>query len=1337
MSKKKMDDIEIEETSDEEEIEIEETSDEEGGSTSDEGEEEIEIEETTDEEGEEEIEIEETTDEEGEEGEKDEEEKENLEYDLTSYSENSETSSLSSELKLLGDVIFKGEKYARYERAIKDKTPVNFIIKKGKEIINIVEEIDPNKNIIQNYNKFLEMGIKISPRDFIIVYYMKNKNRGKKFLIDNFNMINEIANLEKFYSQNFDDYVNNFSQRYKFLLDNTEKDFKNFEKFYKKIEEFKTYEKFDKVLGTFSIDTTTVEYNIKDGEYFFDRDNMQLIFNNLKCNSFFSYARLDGEKISSYKIFTGGNKKYENFVDLNETIEFEQYKLYLFYEFNISNKYIMDYVKIDINKSNCFINYIENTLPVIKDEMKQLIPKINFLEEKEKNISGDFEIIINNYDETKLYYLTLFSDVFSEFIYIKEDISLRSLKENIKFYYVGTEQYREFLNYSIYFNIKKLYNNKYLIDFTSKTSSPKLIKEFILILLKLFWYFDNLNKEELKYLSFVENSYTGIDGDGLGGNPNDSQVIEDKSGSKKIENLMLKEKDLFQKRIYVRSCPCVKQPVIIKKEDRKDWENYTLDGKKRNVVLFPPENSSQKVTKNYYVCPDDEFVTFSLKENPDLRSKYPLIPCCNISNFPEELYKDYDKIRENPTKYWSQREIYRGKNKSILKTLKILNSEREGIVPDYVSVFLGKIENKNFIREGVYKNSKSSLLHCCMKAFIFVDFKPQNRERIENINALKKFCNNYNSLKINEREKKVKDLRTNINIFIKFYNINVSRQELYDFRNEEVLKLLSNPEYNLNSEIFFKFFETMFIFNIFVFVYDKDLDKTYLEIPNFQDFHIRLINDNLPCIFLLRHKRRYSYDVYEIIKTEEQKDSYVFDQKYTKFMKRYLQKNNSYYIKDDKILRKNCFNNVDWSIILKDYKIISQMINSSGRTFSLSFIYNTGGDKVSIFTQSTSPLVCDNKTDIYKINKKECIKLFGKNFKTGSEGLWYPINDIELGFFVPCKDIPVAENNLSKNYLIIKNKNYRIMKLENIKICKKNSIIYLQLIRWLYFLEDKDLDSWFKKYVTRENSPSKEILVSREFSLPLRFPEKIENTKGGINYLNKYIPEIFNKKIYLYEELYHSTYRNLSNFLKTNEGLQIKSSKVLKGLLKYESDFKEHEFNKILLGNNYEMWKDKITIIEEDYICQKSPFVWKNNNTKKIYLVYNNVDNSLIISLICCKLNQLFVNTIGYNNTLNNLWKVIKVYYERYNFGWTFEKLKEYIYVMTDKKLYFNDEEKCLDYLEKNNVPFKMEDQYSYIVYGKKGDKITIIRQYIIDDNEPLEVYMFLEGGYASLIPII
>ena len=103
--------------------------------------------------------------------------------------------------------------------------------------------------------------------------------------------------------------------------------------------------------------------------------------------------------------------------------------------------------------------------------------------------------------------------------------------------------------------------------------------------------------------------------------------------------------------------------------------------------MFPPENSTHRVAKHHYTCPDDEYQTLTLRQNPDPSSEFPLIPCCNISNFPEDLYRDYDEIRKNSNRYWLLREEYRGKGKGILKTTKVLSTDRLGYLPDFVRIY--------------------------------------------------------------------------------------------------------------------------------------------------------------------------------------------------------------------------------------------------------------------------------------------------------------------------------------------------------------------------------------------------------------------------------------------------------------------------------------------------------------------------------------------------------------------------------------------------------------------------------------------------------------------------
>ena len=115
----------------------------------------------------------------------------------------------------------------------------------------------------------------------------------------------------------------------------------------------------------------------------------------------------------------------------------------------------------------------------------------------------------------------------------------------------------------------------------------------------------------------------------------------------------------------------------------------------------------------------------------------------------------------------------------------------------------------------------------------------------------------------------------------------------------------------------------------------------------------------------------------------------------------------------------------------------------------------------------------------------------------------------------------------------------------------------------------------------------------------------------------------------------------------------------------------------------------------------------------------------------------MFNNGTVYETTIKNLWSVIKSYYQSYNFGWTFEKLKLYINSKLDRETYFKNSTECLDFLIKNKISFRLEDKFSYIVYSKMNDKMTIIRKYIVDDSVPLELYGFSSGAYSSMLPII
>tara|TARA_R110002126_G_scaffold190849_1_gene338972 strand:+ start:393 stop:4385 length:3993 start_codon:yes stop_codon:yes gene_type:complete len=1276
------------------------------------------------------------------------------------------SSSFSSELRLVENIILKGEKYSIFQKAVSTNTPEKFIFKIDGDFLSAKIKISNSMNIVDNYDFFYTRGIKINPADFIMLFYIANKNKDKQYLIDNFNMFKDISNKkEPYFVEAFDDYAKKFNNYYKFLIDKTKEEYKKFEDFYSKVDKLKSSQDINRVTESFVENSTEVEISIRDENYMFDVENAKIIFNNFQMTDKFPFARLNLNGEILYKVYTQANN-VETYVEENEAMEFIDNTIYIFYSITINNKLYTNKLMINLETSKMTLEYPSDGLGIIKENIVKFYPTIEFLASDEKNMTGEFEITFKNFDETKLYYLTLFDKTFSEFLFVRELSSPRSLKEKLKFYYVGTEDVRKYVNYSVYFNMEKLQGDKYIVNFTSKKHSPRLIKEFMVVLSKLIGYYQNIPEETMLYYNIITKPYTGIDGDGLGGKEEDRMIAEKQKSKKKIDSLVIKNKKLFSKNFYARSCTCQKQPIVVPEEDVEDWKNYTLDGKKRNVVLFPPENSTHRVAKHHYTCPDDEYQTLTLRQNPDPSSEFPLIPCCNISNFPEDLYRDYDEIRKNSNRYWLLREEYRGKGKGILKTTKVLSTDRLGYLPDFVENLLRELDNRKFIREGVAKNSKSSLLHIMMKIYpdieklVTIDNQKQNkvfRDIMKNYEKYSQFNN------VSDKNKYIFKLRYGI---VKEILIpQISSQETYQFTEDEVIEMFGSYSKTLESEYFYKSLELIFCANIFVFVYDKDKDKTYLEIPNHNKYHIREVREELPCILILKHIRRNTFNVYEAIRAEkemeETKSNYVFSTKFTKYLKNYIL-NKSYYTinsrkkdvttkgkKESEIsVRKNPFSYINWNKILKDYVITSQMINSNGRCFAFNLEYKKGKE-MTLFIEPTFPFNVKESYLTEKASIKEIIKFFGDNYTKGEDGLWYPLNDEIYGFFVPCSD-KCTGTRKCKNYILLSCKNNIDRTYENIKIAKKNSFIFLQTIKWLFLLEDIPYQEWKEKYMIKDDKLSENIMTESYSRVPYRFPQKAKTTQEGIGYLNEYHPGVFNNnKIYLYPKLYENLDRHMLNYLKKYEGLELINKKVISNIFIHLEDYNVKKFTKIIIGKEkYRIWKSKSlqedtnrnTIYEEEDICKEFPFVWKNNTNGAVYFVQNNKENSKICSIINSLFWSITGNNKGYDMKLTTIWselmKVKDNMIEKY-FGWNMESLKEYIKEKTLKDVYFLTTKEYLNFLIQNRVPYQINKEYSYIVYSKVGEKISVTEKYIIDNRPPLELYRYSDGGFASLLDLI
>ena len=1270
--------------------------------------------------------------------------------------EETSSSTFSSELKSIEDIVLKSEQGKLFEMAEKTNTPQKFIFKINGELISAKDKIKNSKNILENYEYFFERNIKIFPKDFVMLFYIANQNKSKKNLIENFNMFSILLGNEEFYIEAFEDYKDKFERTYQIYMDKTLVDYDKFKIFYKKIEKLKPSQDINTITDTVKEYTTKVEIKVTDSDYMFDKYNAEIIFNNMKTTPEFNFIRMKLKGQNLYKFYSGDTSKYPSYIVNNDSIEAEEDTIYIFYKLNIQNIDYSGIIGINLLTSIMTLEYSGQELSLMKEKISQFYPSIKFLETSEKSMTGDFEIEFPNFDETKLYYLTLFDSIVSEFLFIREVASPRSLKENIKYYYVGTDEVRDYTNYSIFFNINRLQGDKYIVSFNSKKHSAKLIKEFIYVMNKLITRYNEQTNDKIPFYGMVTTPYTGINGSGLGGKEEDRNIVETQKYKKKIDNLYLKNKNLFSKNYYARSCTCQKQPIIIPEEDVKDWKNYTFDGKKRNVVLFPPQESTQKVTKDYYVCPDDDYPILTLRQNPDNASEYPLVPCCNISNFPEDLYKDYDKIREKPNTYWASREEYKGKGKGILKTNKILSMDREGYLPENIEKILKEIENNKFIREGVMKNNPSS--------FFFIFFKIGkeyekifDKEKLPSnyINFFNYITGEYGNYNIETKKSYFgkllnfigSDKNPGLN-FVKNFR-EIIYQETYNYNTEEIDNIIKDRTREKDSRLFYRLMEFMFCVNVYVFVYDKDTESTYLEIPENDRYHIREIREELPCVLVLKHLRKNKFSVYEVIKTEEvmneTNSKYIFPPKYNRYFKNKIYSENTYYIVENKNMeiRKNPYNNINWGKILRDYSVVSQKINRSGRTFSYNLKYEE--DKImTIFCKPTFPFNAPVSDEIFDAPKKDIVKLFGSDYKKGSEGLWYPLNDFEQGFFIYSSEIGKNEM-VCKDYLIILNKNNKVRLYENIKICKRNAHVFTQSVLWLYILEQGvDYQKWSKKYLMKDEKLDKKIFSVNYITIPPRFPKNIKTTVDGIEYLNKYLPRVFEKKmIYLYPELYDHINMYMINYLKKFIGYALKQE-VIANYYQNKADFKYNQFNQIIIGQDkFILWKEKNietnrnknSIYEQEDMAKTESFFWYNQDVKTAYYVQNNEEQSFIVSFM----NSLVWNfeelKYDYYTKPYSIWKNLSVLKEKRT-GWNYENLKEFIKTKINKTIYLKDKQECLNYLTQNKIPYQINKEYSYIVYAKINDKIKIVDKYIIDDKGYLEFFKYSEGGYASLMPI-
>ena len=1260
--------------------------------------------------------------------------------ELLSSDETASTEESSSEYYTIIDRIYnydvdqiKETIFKKINYAIEKKIPINFVyIDEEGNIINLLNRVR-SMNIEEAYIDYAKKN-NIDANLFILIYYWANKNLDKNTLIREFNKLEKLT--DNYYQlDNFETYKQNFDNMFKSLVEKNIKDYNNIERWYSNLEElqysFNVKESFD----TLSYNKTNISYYVKELDYDFAYD----IFDSIKLQGKFIYSQMNIDEKKLYKIYETGN--VISYIDIFSKIMEEENSIYLIYLLDINKKLTPILIRLDLFKSTVEYEFPQRYNVKINKDLSKLLKDFTFQDEKINFFSGSIIIDIDNFDETKLYYLINTDKLVSEILYINEDYLPRSLQSKVKYYY---KQYSiSNTRYNISFSLEKLVSDKYQLVFKTKEVSPYLLIEFINTLSKIFWYYQNIDLKDSEY-DIISLYYDGGKGAGLGGKPLiNYEEKEDKKKKrikdKKLDLLLNRAPKVFPRSNYGRICSCPKQPIIIDKEDVEDWKNYTdLKGKKHNVLLFPPENSKQKAKKLYYVCPGDNSV-LSFIRNTDKDSEYPILPCCTSTTSKDFLYKDYEEIRKDPTKYFSQLEEKKGKTGHKIKTSKILAFTQYGEIPDELSLFLSQSYPKDsFVRYGIIQNSKNSLIHIAMIAAQHLSkIKIKNeKEKIKNEKILelrKKFLESS----LFYREVIVQKFRKEI---LNYCKAEIVMQENYDLEIDQVKNILLDIEEEFDSQKFFRIIEQIFKINLIIFSFDSDQEENIIEFeqPNHINFSIRNLNRELPNVLVLKHTNK---NIYELIKIErrlkDKEKDFLFDDKILNSIEDIIDQN-GYYNYQEYTIRKNEYNDILWPKILSNYQIIGQSINSNGRTYMINILLDDN-EKMSIFVPPTPPLDCDYTEKVYSVKKEKVFSIFGKNFVSGSQGIWYEINGV-LGVFVPCKDVNKKKYFICDEFLLNTQSQYRNIDLEYMGNIKKNSNIIKQLFIFLWNLSSiEKVEDWFEKYVIVTDNKGKinNILSNISISLDYKFPNNLKSTEEGIQYLEKYIPYIFKDfKISIYEDFANKIKQYLFNYAISTEGIAKMPNKSIINIYNKEDDFKKYALNKIIMGkDNYDIWANNMDIstvdvfnIKEEYVKYKElyPYINSKNN---LFLIQNN-EEDLKISAI---LNSLVWKETGYNFgyeiTPVNFWKIFKDYpslTSLFNIN---------ILYIAEKKIgqFYEDIDQAIDALVKNFINFELPEEFiDYKIFSNNG----VINKNIKSD-EYVNIWMYENGAYASMLSLL
>ncbi|MHB1909858.1 MAG: hypothetical protein ACYCQJ_13460 [Nitrososphaerales archaeon] len=862
----------------------------------------------------------------------------------------------------------------------------------------------------------------------------------------------------------------------------------------------------------------------------------------------------------------------------------------------------------------------------------------------ENKVSGTFYIYQTKLIEDLFHWFSLNDDLFVNYLYIEEGQRTLVAKKKVQINYRGTviqttveENIKEnILRSPITANlseemivpgskidvldkgtIKRVTIKKkdpiLRVDMT-RASSRRISSQFMDILSKLMREYNENSKRILERIYRVIPAYKTYLQEEASIVPSvySSEPILPPSFNDKGEyirpKMLSKKLTEYAKRIflvgdYSRLCQGARQPDYILESEVERWKQKKYIGNddeshERSVLRFPPEDP-----KYIFVCPDDSFpVPGLIKNNMSNSNIYPELPCC----------------------YGSDDGTGRGKNKAvglgtIITTKKILSpGGRARLAGDFKELFslytltakdeddedyeVEIDEKDDYLRYGVIRDP-NSFIHCLLVA-------TENAE--------------YFDLSQNERtryaQKFRKALFTREKPRIRY---GTCKQELYDFDEEGIVKLVNNEEAFFDPLMFYRALEEYFKVNIYIFNYEGKDPTTgnrinLLQTPRHKLFHVHQNNPDRPVVMIICHmgaeRDHLEYPQCELVVFNHGKE-YIkkFNQDLNELLlpaMQYISRTLTWQPVAKIIqVRESYFASIQLRSGLGQIPITNQFIDEAGKARYFAITPRWGDVKhtkldslrVIIGTPPTAPLNVMNMTK-EQISKhlppaQVLLDLFGDpTIATLDQrgkyinGLWFPVGDNVNGIYCPCQRINLASFKAEHpNYAKLKtesavsNLNIPVHPedtynpLQRLSNLRKSAMIIYQLYQYLYLLAGRPVVRDFVSSITKilKTDLDSASIYDPKY-LPRVFPDQ-PTVSQVLNELEKLKPPFIKKGfIYLYNQnMVLGLLSHLNKFAEDIEELPLTAAdyREVKNYYSSLQDFRHNPQETLLLSQaEYSQW---------------------------------------------------------------------------------------------------------------------------------------------------------------------